>query len=1290
MNRIYKTLKNFSTGAATAVSENQRSHGKRAVSKFSVVMASALMAMVAVSPVHAVNWTGFQRNIKLVQPQDGGISHVGKGFAFGDTQYAAKEYGENLLVSDADYQLTFSGYGGDTTCSLNLNSNSALSLFDQSKGFTQKLVEAKEIKYTNLFSPNVSYSVNSETEGVDSNIFIQNVQIGDDQVATARYLIGERAKNIQGSGFQDDVWRDGNSIVTGAILSELQVLKDKTLAVEYREGMDGKQTLGAHLTGEGGVAFSGTSRNDDVIAIQKLYASRNDAEEQIDHFGDGNDYTGGTTITNVTLELHRPTSLGSGAVTAENANITESVDGALGTAEALALTNSVVRYQGEWQVSNDASTAGTVTLGGGTSFEVGGTLSLQSQAILEADPIRLSVNKLALAAGSKLNGKALDVKDTVTVSGQASIETTEGSVFESGLLLQGDAQQLSIAGGLNSQSAVVVEDGAQLTVAGGISSLGNVTVGSNASLVMSDSSLETEGGVTLQDGGTISAESVVANTSLSFKNGIYEYGVAQTTVPLVFLSDADVTYGSNVQMQGIRGTQLHNSSLTLNLDQQEYLGESVDFSTEASKLCFDFSGSQTAGMVGTTNSKLTDVVEFHGNGTLEFQTGSFDGFLGYVRLSGNEEGSLWFNLNENIGAFGRTVGLSIADNARVTYTGSEGVQLNRLAWTGGILDLGGYTFTGNNPAITLAGKMLFSGQQGTLIVNSSAVSGLSQGAAQGAIFDLQGNGSENKTQVISANGYTGDATLNIVVQGASGLELTQFFDTEGSVSTDSDNAAAKGYWGYQSVIDNKGVAITHALHTLELLGGEDDHRALNLTTDKPHENHQDLWVKVTGNGILNKNGSGELHLLDQTNDFVGRAVVTEGTLSAKVGALGQGGVALSVAKDASFLLTPSEENESESEQLQKVSSITAEGEIRLEDAEVKGVHGLQISKDSSFAASAKLVGNENAVLDIIGGTLTMTDAAGIVGDYEGVIRVGKDAGLSYEASESGVATDLTIQNIAGSGTILLSDDAILGDVAQFTGAIEVDSVGALNLEQGTKLSQNVELNSKGTVTSTAQKTFEKITISGGTLDLGEFSIGAEGSTGMLTASNDLTISGTKVVARTEKSPTVDASNLLVFDNESGAVTMLVKGEGSVDISDDVVLELSPTTVGNGIDADLFQNGQNIGSAIYDAELTKKGGLGIAAKVTAIDLVGELVLNAEGAANEKDASLDLTVTGSDSGSIRIEGQDEVTLAQQNNYGRLLVDENAKAAIGQTQILSNGGLINGQVRASDGAALRVTGG
>ena len=310
MNKIFKTLKNHRTGAATAVSELQT--GRTKGSRLKAVVVAAVAAAAALSSgVEAASWgSWFDENydVSLVNGSaTGGMSHVGTDFAFGNRNQAALTYDEELTVRGGDHKLYFEGLSeGDLPAvELNLDNTSTLPMFVQSQGFDQAVVQATSI----VEKPSDgawwhSYSIDTRNN-IDSNIFEQTIKQGEEPVAVGRYIIGERAQNLGPkdtfSGYSHGMKLVGNTLYTATVLSELTLLDGKTITLN----VSGAQNWGAHLTGKGGVEYVGGDKMKDVVTIKQLFKSNYDGKESVeeadskDHLNRPNDYEGAVFVNTI-------------------------------------------------------------------------------------------------------------------------------------------------------------------------------------------------------------------------------------------------------------------------------------------------------------------------------------------------------------------------------------------------------------------------------------------------------------------------------------------------------------------------------------------------------------------------------------------------------------------------------------------------------------------------------------------------------------------------------------------------------------------------------------------------------------------------------------------------------------------------------------------------------------------------------------------------------------------------------------------------------------------------------
>ena len=469
MNKIFKTLKNHRTGAATAVSELQT--GRTKGSRLKAVVVAAVTAATLSSGAQAfVPWSSAP--VYLRHQTDGGVSHVGKDFAFGNTSVAAKIYNDSVHVYAGDHQLLFDGLGvagePNTTLKLTNDDPNILTLFEQSQGFDQVLVHANHFAYLG----GVSFSVSTQNADPDYNIFEQFLEQNEERVALARYIIGQRAHNlnvIDGRDFSSDhelgMRSDSQNIYTATVLSEVKLLNGKTITLN----VPGEQNWGAHLTGEGGVAYVGDNKAEDVVTIKQLYESHKPSEAADDRLHLANNYAGATTVKNVTLNLERKTSLGaSGNLTADNANIVEVNQGALGELTRIDFTNTDLTTKDTSLVVGERATfKGTNVLNVTGSFTVDGAVEISKKGSLTTGRASFTANSLKLD-GAKLTTSSAKVFGDSTVSGESTLEVTEKFDTEGMLTLRSGsltAQGTAIYAGDLTIGAATLDSG-KVTVAG--------------------------------------------------------------------------------------------------------------------------------------------------------------------------------------------------------------------------------------------------------------------------------------------------------------------------------------------------------------------------------------------------------------------------------------------------------------------------------------------------------------------------------------------------------------------------------------------------------------------------------------------------------------------------------------------------------------------------------------------------------------------------------------------------------------------------------------------------------
>lgn len=574
MNKIFKTLKNHRTGAATAVSELQT--GRTKGSRLKAVVVAAVAAAAALSSgAEAAEWGKWgdgDCDVSLVDGSaTGGVSHVGTDFAFGNQNQAALTYGDDLTVWGGKHELYFEDLseGGFPTVELDLDKG-VLSLVKQSQGFGQAVVQAKSIEEKPSYNAEwYAYSIRNAT---GDNIFEQSIKQDKEQVAVGRYIIGDRAQNLGPkdtfSGYSQGIKRVENTLYTATVLSELKLINDKTITLDVSGG---RQNWGAHLTGEGGVKYVGGDKAKDVVTIKQLFESNqpSDAEDdRLDHRA--NNYTGATTVTNVTLNLERETSLGaSGILTAYNANIVEVKGGALGTLDTIDFTNTELTTKDIPLAVTGATFEGTNVLNVTGIFEVDGAAEISKGSLTISDKSNTTGRALFSADSLKLDGAKLtassaSVSGDSTVSGESSLDISDNKFDVDGMLT------LTSGGSLTAQG-IAIEAG-DLTINEATLDSGDVTVTGTTKVESGSLSASsrltgnlTTGTLEIADGGYLAGAEIRTNkldigqdTEISAKRfevtetvdfGAGNHGIA-TTDGAFFKQDVTVAENGSVSFTG--------------------------------------------------------------------------------------------------------------------------------------------------------------------------------------------------------------------------------------------------------------------------------------------------------------------------------------------------------------------------------------------------------------------------------------------------------------------------------------------------------------------------------------------------------------------------------------------------------------------------------------------------------------------------------------------------------------------------------------------------------------------
>lgn len=988
--------------------------------------------------------------------------------------------------------------------------------------------------------------------------------------------------------------------------------------------------------------------------------------------------------------------------------------------------------------SGDVTVTGTTKVESGTSKLTGGlqtgTLEISesgyltgvdmtasvtmlgNKAILEGE--KILTNELRLGQDTEISAKRFEVTETVDFgAGDHDITTTEGAFFK--------------------QDVTVAENGSVSFTGGDATVDGDLTVGKKSRL--SADTISVKGTVSFRDTSSLSVtKDLWVGQALTIEgeyrgnsdDNKYTYEVNTQALDDrsgydVTIRNLDAVYDANATMTGVKTTKLDNASLELPYANTAKLGSTVvmvgdggnllTFKADDANPGFILDGRfvvREEGLSTGPNLGTRNVVEFKGLGraedTVTFTNNAFagDDYNGWIRMTGTT-----VDLADAL-SYDSGLSLSIGRGGTIVYDESVVGSVHRLGWTSegdselsaGVLDLSGVDFAqlDENEAVLKVQELVVSGP-GTILLNKSAVQNIgTSGAAQGDdIFDaISGGDSRLVIKTITGHDQEYYGSIDVKVEGADQRPLTGFFDADGKFTGDTFGAA-RGTWGYTTKFSNIGLGLTYSLDKLELLAKntQEGVGAFTLDTTQLTE-HTDFGVTLTGSGDLNVEGTatGTLHLTG-ANTMKGTVYVKSGTLMAEAGSLGseKEHASLDVAKGAEFQLNGGQNERKQ----QYLRSLNSKGDVTIGNDAVKpNDYELKLTlggtgSTSYFQEGSTLDGTENAVLAVANGhTLEVTDLGNVASDYKGVISVDTNAVLRLKDSDDMSSVDLSL--VEGSGTIELRDSAIYAkdQTRSFTGITKVLAGGKLDITADAKVDAGARLVMDGgesreaEIVSGKKSTFETIDLKNGTIDLGVATAGQDRASGSLNALGQVTLENVTLSVNTEHAAAskVDASGIFELGNSGGKTTWLLTGE-SVVIGNGVTIEGIETDSNKPYTSELTQYGVIIGSVTHTLkEEFDKNGIGFTTKASAIDLTDELKLAGSLDAGA-DSTLELQVTGSKSGSIRVTNN-KVTLAAENTYGKLVVDDKAEAELDKKQTLMQGGLISGKVSGEGG--LDVTGG
>ena len=999
MNKVYKSIWNAVTRSWTAVSEIKKSRGKKNnCVKLSIFLLSLLSLSINCTVVNASSWSnGEDKQIGSLilgnnsNPYDDSSLGIGTDI-WGSSDHSIVFETKNSTLTDL----------GGTNGFISL-SNSA---------FEQEVITTNSIFVADHSSLNahVYGAPLTGNDQVKQTLIDENgtpVAVLNFYVSTAAYDLVSKNLNSFGAHLEGDliyldsdlrkgyntggiaygnVPDDGSRIWMLTLLTGVDIQSGQTLVLD---NISGEQTFSAGVIGSGNIEYSG----DGTLNLQSVI--KYDADGSA-YQGDANTYTGSTTVSGITLNLTKSKSLGNTSLLAieNNAQViahtnTEQVD-------KLQLNQGILSIQGNKDKKFEVGSGGAV-------IEANGYIQGQNVTfnVTEGDLVVQSQNANFLL--SKVEAENITVNYTDAFGEGTSSRATNQYVFDG---VQGE-QPGSQSTQYNDITA------AQIILKNG----SNVKYDQTASIV-------TTGGTFIEEASQLEVT-----------------GIGQLGGAVKFEQGGDELDRYN--------------KLTINYTDQD-----------------KNTGTWTFGGVQFTSNDPNAVVVAKGIGSGDTNPrftisdpSKWNGYTGWLRISNTD-----FYLNTDLAdsVFLRdsgSVGLSVGSGGHV-YVTNRVVNIHRFGWSSdeqnnGILDLTGIKPSGDNstdPILTVQ-ELRMEGS-GTIRINPTEYLAAGSALTGGSVLDYQ-NGSDS-FWIIKAENVTGSAIGKVSLDKTTG----DGSETSQELRNSLDNLAAYGIWGYETELvtdaneEQKGVYLTYALTELQLAGGNNTDNALEIDLDKSSVNELEIKVSnsntnTNSGGIIRiettEQGNKTIALTNTGNSFTGLVQAGEGVqLTAKGGALGQGGVALHLEKGATFAFYDAAQPGS-TEETQKLNGLfLGEGsKVTLgENKTLELALNSEYLGDATNPATTAEIGTDQLEgagnLTLSGGTIFFTDTSNLFTNYSGDLTVlntnGKNAVMDFSDADS---ESFKLEELHGNGTALLTGHVLIGDLSDYS--------GDLKLKEGTQV-----------------------------------------------------------------------------------------------------------------------------------------------------------------------------------------------------------------------------------------------
>ena len=998
-------------------------------------------------------------------------------------------------------------------------------------------------------------------------------------------------------------------------------------------------------------------------------------------------------------------------------------ENALGNGSSIqSRTNDKVVLSG---ATGSGSSAATLRIDGAQSLLNGfaGLWEVQQGAVLPLADSVATAEAGSLDRVSSLADSTIDLEKGVYRLSADHIKVAGLLTVESGATLQlsgwttDDGDFVQGSGTIDGNGTVVLNEGSVVVVSEDKvgSFLGKWDLGSDPSFgetLTVQGTLHSASTVVLGAGDTLDFVGQEVSSEVNEIASAVNAGASKTGTLKISNGSYRVTSDVNVSQIDV------TSGASLNLTKKEQFAETLKingtlgYESQAENETFVLSEAVIKNDSDPDNL-LEKVLQFNlKGGTLDLgENLDFSDFDGKIRLiSGTyeyvNEDQKYFAKNEN----GTNVGFAIAGNGTFVVGGNTTVEMESFGWdrvrgqqTSGTLDLTGFNSNPQSPALNVETLHVANGSRVNLNL-SDWVGTDNPGASQGNILDLDNGDEAGRVWLIKADSVSGDAdTVQLLNNGGA---------TPSSVKSDIMDGSTKvatGTWNYQAHVekeeDTKGVYLGFGLTAIHLEGfsSSDPDAALHIDATTTTANDNTLVAVLTGKGnIVVKSGDQSSVTFNYASSGPGSEGYLESVMTVTEGSslvtmqsynLGYSTVTLEVGASYSMGNGGSAEPSVLVENLlqlnvQDGASVTLNGNtLQLQSAYFAKTSKVQDGMVSGYDQS-RIVALDEVNFDAASQNLQK---------YRGVLEIAQDAKMIF----GGEAEDtFVLGNLTGKGTAVIGVNTQVADASDFTGMFDV--------AQNTKLTFNDETKLAGDEGSAATD-FASVTLGAGAVldnsergethleslvvnDGSKLNLGTIAMLGTGFASGALSVkdfkgpqTGLAEINVTVNPNEVATDNILSIDNTAGQTTYVVTSENGGLSSAKVQVKILDENGGvvdqnQNVKGQLKDGDDVLGDLFYSYGTVLDDKLiGVNMKATSLVLHEgkELNLSADAGVADEDRTLDLELTG-DQGIVNVNGGNLI-FTNVNKFGALNVDADAELTLKDTQYLSQGGRIDGQIQA-----------